>query len=140
MSEASTRPLRIARTILDDIGRHAISCYPYEACGLLVGTGSTGTVTEFHACDNVAKSARVYTINPKQHLLIERDAEDRGLEVIGVVHSHTHSEAYPSATDVAQAPDPTWHYTIVSLVTGEPRPRNFRIVNGAISETEILIS
>jgi proteasome lid subunit RPN8/RPN11 len=72
--------------------------------------------------------------------LIERDAEDRGLEVIGVVHSHTHSEAYPSATDVAQAPDPTWHYTIVSLMTGEPRPRNFRIVNETITETDIVIS
>ena len=30
-------------------------------------------------------------------------------------HSHTHSEAYPSPTDVAQAPDPTWHYVLVSL-------------------------
>jgi proteasome lid subunit RPN8/RPN11 len=138
MSESTSRPLCIAQSILDDIARHAIACYPYEACGLLVGSGATGTALEFHACDNVAKSARVYTINPKQHLLIERDAEDRGLEVIGVVHSHTHSEAYPSATDVAQAPDPTWHYLIVSLATGEPRPRNFRIVNGSISETEIV--
>lgn len=140
MSESTSRPLSIAQSILDEIGRHAISCYPYEACGLLVGSGATGTALEFHATDNMAKSARVYTINPKQHLLIERDAEDRGLEVIGVVHSHTHSEAYPSATDVAQAPDPTWHYTIVSLATGEPRPRNFRIVNGTINETEILVT
>ena len=140
MSESSSRPLHIAQSILDEIGRHAIACYPYEACGLLVGNGASGTALEFHATDNMAKSARVYTINPKQHLLIERDAEDRGLEVIGVVHSHTHSEAYPSATDVAQAPDPTWHYTIVSLATGEPRPRNFRIVNETITETEILVT
>jgi hypothetical protein len=41
---------------------------------------------------------------------------------------------------VAQAPDPTWHYTIVSLMTGEPRPRNFRIVNETITETDIVIS
>ena len=43
----------------------------------------------------------------------ERAADDAGLEVIGVVHSHTHSEPYPSPTDVAQAPDPGWHYVIV---------------------------
>ncbi|MEY3111801.1 MAG: hypothetical protein RIT23_932, partial [Actinomycetota bacterium] len=28
MSESTTRPLHIAQSILDDIGRHAISCYP----------------------------------------------------------------------------------------------------------------
>jgi len=138
MSEASTRPLRIAQSILDDIGRHAISCYPYEACGLLVGNGASGTALEFHATDNMAKSARVYTINPKQHLLIERDAEDRGLEVIGVVHSHTHTEPYPSPTDVAQAVDPAWHYVIVSLKRGAPETRSYLIAAETITEETIV--
>ena len=89
MSEV--RPLRIPQTVIDQIGEHVIAGYPHEACGLLVGKGSLGEVLEFHPTENVAKSARVYTINAKQHLLIERDAEDRGLEVMGVVHSHTHT-------------------------------------------------
>ena len=63
----------------------------------------------------------MYTIDPKDHLRAERDAEDRGLEIIGVVHSHTHTEAYPSPTDVAQAPDPGWHYVIVSLKREDAR-------------------
>jgi proteasome lid subunit RPN8/RPN11 len=139
MSEASTRPLRITSAVIEQIGQHVIAGYPHEACGLLVGKGAMAEVLEFHPTDNDAKSARVYTINPKQHLLIERDAENRGLEVIGVVHSHTHTEAYPSPTDVAQAPDPTWHYVIVTLKRGVPEPRSFRIVNGDINETEISI-
>ena len=137
MSEV--RPLRIPQTVIDQIGQHVIAGYPHEACGLLVGKGSLGEVLEFHPTVNDAKSARVYTINPKQHLLIERNAEDRGLEVIGVVHSHTHTEAYPSPTDVAQAPDPTWHYMIVSLKRGSPEPRNFRIVGETITETSLFI-
>ena len=137
MSEV--RPLRIPQTVIDQIGQHVIAGYPHEACGLLVGKGSLGEVLEFHPTDNDAKSARVYTINPKQHLLIERNAEDRGLEVIGVVHSHTHTEAYPSPTDVAQAPDPTWHYMIVSLKRGLPEPRNYRIVGETITETSLTI-
>ncbi|MEN9300569.1 MAG: hypothetical protein RLZZ254_350 [Actinomycetota bacterium] len=137
MSEV--RPLRIPQTVIDQIGQHVIAGYPHEACGLLVGKGSLGEVLEFHPTVNDAKSARVYTINPKQHLLIERDAEDRGLEVIGVVHSHTHTEAYPSPTDVAQAPDPTWHYMIVSLKRGVPEPRNYRIVGETITETSLTI-
>jgi len=130
--------LHIAQSILDEIGRHAIACYPYEACGLLVGNGASGTALEFHATDNTAKSARVYTINPKQHLLIERDAEDRGLEVIGVVHSHTHTEAYPSPTDVAQAVDPGWHYVIVTIMRGVAEPRSYLIAEGGITEETIV--
>jgi proteasome lid subunit RPN8/RPN11 len=44
------------------------------------------------------------------------------------MHSHTHSEAYPSATDVAAAPDPAWHYLIVTLKRENPEIRSFRIV------------
>ena len=37
-----------------------------------------------------------------------------------MVHSHTHSEPYPSPTDVAQAPDPAWHYVIVGFKREAP--------------------
>jgi proteasome lid subunit RPN8/RPN11 len=68
---------------------------------------------------------------------VEQSADDRGLAVLGVVHSHTQTEAYPSATDVAQAPDPNWNYAIVSLKYDPPRLRNSRIVSGEITETTI---
>ncbi len=130
--------LTVTAQVVQQIGEHAISCYPEEACGLLVGRSATSEVVEFHPCENITHSAKVYTINPKQHLVIERNAEDAGFDVVGVVHSHTHTEAYPSSTDVAQAPDPGWHYMIVTLKRGVPEPRNFRIIDGVISETEII--
>ena len=136
MSTQST--LTVTAQVLQQIGEHAISCYPEEACGLLVGRSASSEVVEFHPCENITHSAKVYTINPKQHLVIERNAEDAGFDVEGVVHSHTHTEAYPSSTDVAQAPDPGWHYMIVTLKRGVPEPRNFRIIDGVISETEII--
>ena len=140
MTSEQAHPLRITASVLEQIGAHAISCYPEEACGLLVGTSATNTVLEFHQCTNTARSARVYTLDPLRHLRIERDAEDRGLEVIGVMHSHTHTEAYPSATDVAQAPDPAWHYMIVTLKRGVPEPRSFQIVNEQVSEEEVVFT
>jgi len=80
----------------------------------------------------------VYTVNPRDHLKADRDAEERGLEIIGVFHSHTHTEAYPSPTDVAQAPDPAWHYVLVSL-RAEPVLRSYRIVDGNISEETVVL-
>lgn len=116
---------------------HAYAGYPLEACGLLVGQGSR--VHRFVPCTNAAESAKVYTIPPKEHLRAERDAEDDGLAVIGVFHSHTHSEPYPSPTDVAQAPDPDWHYVIVSLKREAPETRDYRIVGETISSVPIAI-
>ena len=114
---------------------HAYDGYPLEACGLLVGHGDR--VERFVACSNEAASARIYTIPSTELLRAERAAEAEGLEIIGVFHSHTHSEPYPSPTDVEQAPDPTWHYVIVSLKREAPETRSFRLVDGVISEERV---
>ena len=129
--------LQLAASVYASIVGHAYDGLPYEACGLLGGDPGSGRVTVFYACTNIARSSRIYTVDPKEHLRAERDAEDRGLEVIGVVHSHTHTDAYPSPTDVAQAPDPSWHYVIVSLRDDAPVLRSYRIVDGAITEERV---
>ena len=137
MSEQFAQSLSVPGVALDAMAAHAIACYPEEMCGLLIGAAGSNEVTRFVPCTNIAHSALVYTIDPKEHLRAELAAEAEGLEVIGCAHSHTHTEAYPSTTDVAQAPDPGWHYVIVSLKTGEPRPRSFRIEGETITEEAI---
>ncbi|MFZ4519417.1 MAG: Mov34/MPN/PAD-1 family protein [Microthrixaceae bacterium] len=117
---------------------HALRGFPLEACGLLAGDPD-GTVRHFYPCENVAASAKVYTVAPKDHLRADRDAEANGWQVIGVMHSHTHTDAWPSPTDVAQAPDPDWHYVIVSLRDDEPSLRSFRIADGAITEEPVAV-
>jgi proteasome lid subunit RPN8/RPN11 len=135
---SSPTPLMFPSSAFAQMIGHMYDGYPLEACGLLVGRGRR--VSRFVPCTNLAASAKLYTIDPKQHLRAEREADDEGLEVIGVVHSHTHSEPYPSPTDVAQAPDPGWHYVIVSLKRGAPESRSYRIVDGHISEEPIGIA
>lgn len=123
---------------------HLIDGLPDEACGLLGGTpaadGADCVVDSWYPSANHAASSRVYTIDPKVHLRADRDCEDRGVELVGVVHSHTHSEPYPSPTDVAKAPDPAWHYVIVSFRLGQPMVRSYRIVEGEITEEPVLVA
>lgn len=116
---------------------HAYDGYPLEACGLLVGRGDR--VHRFVACTNEAASARIYAISGKELLRAERAAEADGLEIVGVFHSHTHSEPYPSPTDVDQAPDPGWHYVIVSLKREAPETRCYLIIGGTISEERVAV-
>lgn len=117
---------------------HAYDGLPMEACGLLVGI--TDRCTQFVATDNVANSSKVYTVDPKQHLRAEIAAEDRGESIVGVMHSHTHTDPYPSATDIAAAPDPTWHYVIVSLRDDAPMLRSYKIVDGTVTEEPVVVA
>jgi proteasome lid subunit RPN8/RPN11 len=129
--------LRLDRDAFDAICDLAFREYPLEMCGLIAGIPGQDHAARFYPCRNTAASAKVYTIDPADHYRAELDADDRDWEIIGVVHSHTHSEPYPSATDVAQAPDPGWHYVIVSLKREAPELRSYRIVDGQITEEPV---
>ncbi len=119
---------------------HALDDVPNEACGLLAAAPGTDLAEVVYRCRNAAESARVYTLHPQDHLRAERDAEANGWEIVGVVHSHTHSEPYPSPTDIAQAPVPDWQYVIVSLKRESPEIRTFRIVDGDVAEDSIAVA
>ena len=123
------------------------NCYdglPDEACGLLLGPlgGSgeaTGIVTEARPCRNADASAMTYTIDPRDMLAAMRAAEAGGHEIVGVWHSHTRTDAYPSPTDVRQSVDPAWFYVIVSMRDQAPVLRSYRIRNGEIAETAVAL-
>lgn len=133
--------LRLDRASYLTILAHALDGIPDEACGLMAAPadGDGGDIRAIYRCRNAAASARVYEIHPLDHLHADRDAEAGGLQITGVYHSHTHTEAWPSPTDVAQAPDPDWHYVVVSLRLPEPVLRSFRIVDGQIDEEPVLV-
>jgi proteasome lid subunit RPN8/RPN11 len=116
---------------------HSLDGYPLEVCGLLAGVGDR--VDIFYPCRNAARSAKVYEIDGRDYMHADRDSEERGIELLGVMHSHTHTDAYPSPTDIDQAPDPSWHYVIVSLREAEPVLRSYRIVGEGKVEEPVVV-
>ena len=131
--------LRLPAPVYSQIVGHCLSGLPDEACGLLGGDLVSGAASKCYPTRNLAASAKLYTVDPKQHLQADRDAEAHGGAIIGVFHSHTHTDAYPSPTDVAQAPDPDWHYVLVSLRDSHPMVRSYRIVGGTIEEEPVIV-
>jgi proteasome lid subunit RPN8/RPN11 len=131
--------LRLPVGVYTELVGHCLGGLPDEACGLLGGDPASTQVAICYPTRNAAGSARTYTVDPQDHLRADRDAESRGMEIVGVFHSHTHTDAYPSATDVAQAPDPSWHYVIVSLRDESPTLRSYRIVDGKIEEEPVVL-
>jgi [CysO sulfur-carrier protein]-S-L-cysteine hydrolase len=134
--------LVFSKTILDQMVATALDGYPLEACGLLGGTAEDGGPVRVDACypaDNLAASARVYEVDPQALLRADRAAEAAGGQLVGVFHSHTHTDGKPSPTDVAQAPDPEWHYVLVSLRDVHPSVRSWRIQHGKITEEPVVL-
>ncbi len=131
--------LQITEAVHQAMVGHAYDELPNEACGLMAGRPGSGRVERFFPCGNDAASSRVYTVNGKDYLRAERAADDADLEIIGVMHSHTHTTNYPSATDVDQAPDPAWHYVIVSLKDFAPSLRSYRIIDDVITEEPVAL-
>jgi len=131
--------LRLPAAVYAEIVAHCLGGLPDEACGLLGGDPASGSVARCYPTPNAAASAKLYTVDSRDVLRADRDAEARGMEIIGVFHSHTHTDAYPSPTDVAQAPDPTWHYVIVSLRDSHPMVRSYRIRGERVDEEPVAV-
>ena len=118
---------------------HCLRGLPEEACGLLVGPYGGEEADHIYPTKNAAASALVYEIDPKELLAVDRAAQAQGAEIMGVFHTHTHTDAYPSPTDVAQAQDPGWHYVLVSLRDTHPVVRSYAIVDGVIAEEPVTV-
>lgn len=116
---------------------HAYACHPEESCGLLAGD-TQGNLTMAIATTNVLRSSTNYTIEPREQFKAMSYAEQRGWEIVGVFHSHPHTRAYPSPTDLRLAPDPTWIYIVIGLERmDDPAIRAFRMTEGQITEQRI---
>ena len=126
---------------------HAREGSPDEVCGILAGR--EGRVERVFRVTNTADSvgpelgvfrdretgvasagqkAVHYYMDPRDQLRVYNEIDDLGLEVIGYYHSHTHTEARPSPTDVRLATDLTAYYVLVSLEDEQnPAVRAWRI-------------
>ncbi len=101
--------------------------------------GPDGRAAEAFPLKNRAPGNELYETDAAELLDLEfRALPSRGWEIVAIYHSHPHSEAYPSATDVALAGWPDACYLICSLEHPErPVIRGFAIVDGAIRERRI---
>ena len=116
--------ITVSEHLLDEIRAHGVRDYPYECCGLLAGKG--GTVTHHYRIKNIvaqegaeelssfdeAKASHLKRLSPQERAeiafimdmydfsLAKKDMRGQGTELQIVYHSHPHSPARPSITDI----------------------------------------
>jgi [CysO sulfur-carrier protein]-S-L-cysteine hydrolase len=117
---------------------HARSDFPYEVCGLLAGRD--GQLVKHYRIANAARSMTFYNMEPTALLAAMNEMDDNDWELLGIYHSHTHTEAYPSSTDVELAFYRDAVYLIVSLQDPQQAVvRAYDIVDGAVTERPIVV-
>jgi len=87
---------------------------------------------------NLSEDPNRFLIDPAGHIDARRRARQRGLEVVGFYHSHPHSPARPSATDLAEASYPDHVHLIVGLQSGSADIRLFKMSDQGFEEVALV--
>ena len=130
--------LKIPQSALAALRRHGEETYPHECCGVLLGAFEDGTraVREVVRASNTRLDAlhNRYNIDPAELVRIQRQARERGLEIVGFYHSHPDHPARWSATDLAEAHWVGCSYVITSVEQGKAVTTNSFVLAGTVEE------
>ena len=130
--------LRIEKRFADEMIAHSLADDPNECCGILAA--QNGSVVKLYRVTNSEKSPYRFSMDPKELYQTYREIDDNHWELLVIYHSHTHSPAYPSATDIRLASWPEARYIIISLQDKTaPQMRAFRIVDSQVTEEELVV-
>ena len=130
--------LKIKQKVLDGLLDHVKNELPLEACGLLAG--KAGVILVHYAMKNAAASAVEYSLDPTEQFDVFRDIKKRGIELLGIYHSHPTTPPRPSDKDIRLAYDPSLSYLIISPAERqEETVKSFRIYSKNVEEENIKI-
>ena len=119
--------IHLAAQQRNEIAAHGERDYPYECCGLLLGSflenGKGKICAETYQISNSreeeAKRNR-FLIRPEELMRGEKYAASKGLDVIGFYHSHPDHPAVPSVYDLDHA-WPVYSYIVVAVKSGRAK-------------------
>ncbi|HTR36359.1 MAG TPA: M67 family metallopeptidase [Bryobacteraceae bacterium] len=109
--------IRIEKQAWDAMVSHAEATFPKECCGVMVG--SEGLVQEAVPLPNTYTGPQedFFVMDPKDLHRVDRQAREKGLDVLGVFHSHPNCDAYFSKRDLENS-CPWFSYVVLSVKDG----------------------
>ncbi len=129
----------LPRKLVNQILHQSQSTPDVEVCGLIASRNNRPT--RCIQVTNIAEQPqRLFAMDPARQIAAQRQMREQSEELFGIYHSHPHSPAQPSSTDLEQAGYPEALYIIVSLNTkGVLEIHGFRLVNGQATQVHLEI-
>lgn len=122
--------------------KEAIESYPTECCGFLLGkeNDDNRAITKVMVCRNIsAIGTKEFLISSHDYNKAEKEAETKGLKLLGVYHSHPNWDAVPSEKD-AQNALPYFSYLIISVYKNKiSTARSWRLDDNFVLKEEPII-
>ena len=135
--------LRFKAIEYHEIRRHGEETYPHECCGILLGTmqGDVRSVEATVRCGNTRTDSpqNRYNIDPRELVRAQRQAQERGLDIVGFYHSHPDHPARWSQTDFEEAHWIGCSYVITSVENGKATVTNSFALTGSKEEDKALV-
>lgn len=138
--------LKISPSIFSEIRQHGEQTYPYECCGILLGSvdpqRDERAATLAVRCGNTrTDSARNrYNIDPKELIAVQKLGRERGEDVVGFYHSHPDHPAHWSETDLAEAHWLGCSYVITAVAEGRAAQTNSFVLAGTDEDDKRFLS
>jgi len=130
--------LKLGKSHYDSIRQHGEETYPYECCGVLMGSseGDVRTVSSVARCGNTRTDSpqNRYHIDPKELVRIQREGRERNEDIVGFYHSHPDHPAQWSTTDLAEAHWLGCSYVITEVAQGKAAVTNSFLLAGTREE------
>ncbi len=116
MTDTHKGRIELPRTIVNQILSHAQHYPEQEICGLIAARdGIPEQIYRIH--NSAAQPQKLFEMDPEQQIDAMRSMRESGEQLFAIYHSHPHSPALPSVTDLHEAAYPDTLYLIVSLDT-----------------------
>ena len=135
--------LKISQSHYAALRQHGEETYPRECCGVLLGRmeGDERVVTSIARCGNTRADSlhNRYNIDPKELIRIQREARERGEDIIGFYHSHPDHPPRWSPTDLAEAHWFGCSYVITSVEKGKAVVTNSFVLTGRDEDVKQLV-
>ncbi len=113
--------ISIEKEAWDVMVAHARSTYPNECCGAMLGhVGDDKKVVVAVPIENAYAGGQQerYELRPEDLLKADREARSRGMDLVGIFHSHPDCDAYFSETDLKNS-CPWYSFVVISIRKGE---------------------
>ena len=112
--------IQISKIIKNNIKDHALSEFPRECCGFMIGYNENNTLIclDIKKSNNIANNPKIsFEIEPKDIINTQKQYRNTKLKILGHYHSHPNSllNSRPSQKDIDSIYDSNLCWVIVGI-------------------------